>query len=132
MRFLIIFLFCINLFANDKVSIQLLWKHQFEFAGIYVAKEKGFYKEQNLDVDIKEFDFNVDISKDVILGKTTFGIGYPSVILNGNDIVLMSAFFQSSPHAIATTNMNIKNVKNFKNKAIMINNDAISTIAFRG
>ncbi len=27
--------------ALKKVSLQLQWKHQFEFAGFYAAKEKG-------------------------------------------------------------------------------------------
>ena len=27
----------------EKVSIQLKWFHQFQFAGYYAAKEKGFY-----------------------------------------------------------------------------------------
>ena len=35
----------------EKVSLQLHWKYQFEFAGFIGAKEKGFYKEAGLDVD---------------------------------------------------------------------------------
>ncbi|WP_315923929.1 ABC transporter substrate-binding protein [Mesorhizobium sp. SP-1A] len=40
-------------FAADKVTLQLKWVTQAQFAGYYVAKEKGFYEEENLDVDIK-------------------------------------------------------------------------------
>ena len=29
-------------------------KHQFQFAGYYAAKEKGFYKEAGLEVNIVE------------------------------------------------------------------------------
>ncbi|HEV2547280.1 MAG TPA: ABC transporter substrate-binding protein [Stellaceae bacterium] len=39
--------------AADPVTIQLKWVTQAQFAGYYVAKEKGFYKEVNLDVTIK-------------------------------------------------------------------------------
>ncbi len=39
--------------AADKVTLQLKWVTQAQFAGYYVAKEKGFYKEEGLDVDIK-------------------------------------------------------------------------------
>jgi NitT/TauT family transport system substrate-binding protein len=39
--------------AADPVTIQLKWVTQAQFAGYYVAKEKGFYKEANLDVTIK-------------------------------------------------------------------------------
>ena len=37
----------------EKISIQLQWKHQFQFAGYYIAKEKGYYKNEGLDVTIK-------------------------------------------------------------------------------
>ena len=39
--------------AADKVTLQLKWVTQAQFAGYYVAKEKGFYKDENLDVTIK-------------------------------------------------------------------------------
>jgi NitT/TauT family transport system substrate-binding protein len=39
--------------AADKVTLQLKWVTQAQFAGYYVAKDKGFYDEENLDVEIK-------------------------------------------------------------------------------
>ncbi|GIL01124.1 MAG: nitrate ABC transporter substrate-binding protein [Alphaproteobacteria bacterium] len=39
--------------AADKVTLQLKWVTQAQFAGYYVAKDKGFYAEENLDVEIK-------------------------------------------------------------------------------
>src|SRR5580700_3621423 len=38
--------------AADKVTIQLKWVTQAQFAGYYVAKAKGFYKDAGLDVTI--------------------------------------------------------------------------------
>jgi NitT/TauT family transport system substrate-binding protein len=38
--------------AADKVTIQLKWVAQAQFAGYFVAKEKGFYKDAGLDVTI--------------------------------------------------------------------------------
>ena len=40
-------------FAADKVTIQLKWVTQAQFAGYYVAQDKGFYKDEGLDVTIK-------------------------------------------------------------------------------
>ena len=40
-------------FAADKVTLQLKWVTQAQFAGYYVAKDKGFYEEEGLDVEIK-------------------------------------------------------------------------------
>lgn len=39
--------------AADKVTLQLKWVAQAQFAGYYVAKDKGFYDEAGLDVEIK-------------------------------------------------------------------------------
>ncbi len=36
--------------ALDTVSIQLKWKHQFQFAGYYQAVEQGFYRDAGLAV----------------------------------------------------------------------------------
>ncbi|MBN9065345.1 MAG: ABC transporter substrate-binding protein, partial [Rhizobiales bacterium] len=39
--------------AADKVTLQLKWVAQAQFAGYFVAKDKGYYKDEGLDVDIK-------------------------------------------------------------------------------
>ena len=38
--------------AADQITIQLLWVTQAQFAGYYVAKDKGFYKDVDLAVTI--------------------------------------------------------------------------------
>ncbi|ATG46278.1 nitrate ABC transporter substrate-binding protein [Celeribacter ethanolicus] len=40
-------------FAADEVTLQLKWVTQAQFAGYYVALEKGFYEEADLNVTIK-------------------------------------------------------------------------------
>ena len=35
----------------EKISLQLQWKYQFQFAGFIVAKEKGYY-------EVATFKFN--------------------------------------------------------------------------
>ena len=39
--------------AADDVTLQLKWVTQAQFAGYFVAKDKGFYDEEGLDVTIK-------------------------------------------------------------------------------
>jgi len=36
----------------DHMTVQLKWVNQAQFAGFYVAKEQGYYAEQNLDVTV--------------------------------------------------------------------------------
>ena len=38
--------------AQEKVTVQLKWVPQAQFAGYYVAAAKGFYKDAGLDVTI--------------------------------------------------------------------------------
>jgi ABC-type nitrate/sulfonate/bicarbonate transport system substrate-binding protein len=63
--FLVFILFSQTLFSKElkKITLQLSWFNQFQFAGYYMAKEKGFYEELGLDVEIKPFQFGLDIPK---------------------------------------------------------------------
>jgi NitT/TauT family transport system substrate-binding protein len=40
-------------YAADDVTLQLKWVTQAQFAGYYVAKDQGFYEEEDLNVTIK-------------------------------------------------------------------------------
>lgn len=42
-----------SLLAKDKFTLQLKWVTQAQFMGYFVAKDKGFYDNENLDVTIK-------------------------------------------------------------------------------
>jgi len=100
--FLLLIIFSLNIYANsneklEKVTVQLHWKYQFEFAGFIAAKEKGFYKDVGLDVNLKEYDFGIDIEQDVLDGVSEYGIynSYTLIdYLKGKDIVLISSFFK--------------------------------------
>lgn len=122
-----------NAKSLEKVSIQLDWLHQFQFAGYYIAKEKGYYKEENLDVSIKEFSFNVDLVNDVLEGKTDYAVGKSSLIidrLEDKKVILLAAIYQNSPMVLLSLkNSNIKSFKDFKNKKIMLTPDAVSAAA---
>ena len=128
--FIILFIFIYNLYANEKsnISLQLNWLNQFQFAGYYVAKEKGFYKDVGLEVNIHEFKNNTNLTQQVINNKVDFAIGRSSLLIDkikGNDIVALAAIFQSSPLMLLSTNTeNIKTIEDIKNKEIMITTDA--------
>ena len=36
--------------SPEKITLQLKWYHQFQFAGYYAAAEKGFYQNAGLEV----------------------------------------------------------------------------------
>ncbi|WP_292752401.1 ABC transporter substrate-binding protein, partial [Methylophaga sp. UBA4204] len=81
------------------VSIKLHWQHQFQFAGIYAAKEQGYYQDAGLAVTIltgQKAPFN-----DVEAGNVEFGISGAGLVverLKGRPFVALAAIFQSSPY----------------------------------
>jgi signal transduction histidine kinase/ABC-type nitrate/sulfonate/bicarbonate transport system substrate-binding protein len=104
-----------------------MWLNQFEFAGYYVAKEKGFYKDVGLDVEIKEFKQDFYLTDTVLNGNTDFGVNSSSIIMdkaNGKDIVLLGTVFQSSPLILlALKDSNINNLNDMADKKIMLANN---------
>ncbi|MEA1915578.1 MAG: transporter substrate-binding domain-containing protein, partial [Campylobacterota bacterium] len=106
-----------------KVTLQLSWFDQFQFAGYYMAKEKGFYKQFGLDVQILPFQFGLDIPDDVSKQKTDFAIGRETLVLDQiqkKNLITLYALFQSSPLVLlATKESKINNIEEFRGKTIM-------------
>ena len=79
-------LFSNSLFAKElqQVTLQLSWYEQFQFAGYYMAKEKGFYNEEGLTVDIKPFDVkNQPITPQKVAdGDIDFAVAKETLILS--------------------------------------------------
>ncbi|WP_419769253.1 MAG: ABC transporter substrate-binding protein [Candidatus Marinarcus sp.] len=140
-RFLIFFLFCfivsttLNAKELKKVTLQLSWFDQFQFAGYYMAKEKGFYEEAGFDVEIKPFTFGTDIPLEVSEGKIDFAVGRETLILERakkRKIVALYALFQATPLVLlATEDSQIKSVNDFKNKRIMTTIDDSSEVSLK-
>ena len=117
-----------------EVNLQLSWFNQFQFAGYYMAKEKGFYEEVGLNVNIKPFNFGVDVSKEVSEGTADFGIGRETLILDYlnkyNNIVSLYAIFQNAPLVLLSKqDLNINSIKDFENKKLMATIDDANHIS---
>src|SRR6516164_3994201 len=83
--------------ALDQVSLQLKWKHQFQFAGYYAALERGYYRDAGLDVEIREGGPNVDVGRMLAGGQADFGVCTSSVLLdraNGRNLIVLGVIFQ--------------------------------------
>jgi len=113
-----------------KIDVQLQWKNQFEFAGFYVAIEKGFYSDVGLDVRTKEWNHGIDIVDELIKQKANYGVVRPTSLIDmakGKSLVYLAAFYQSSPLILlADTSSNITDISDLKNKKVMITQDQMS------
>jgi NitT/TauT family transport system substrate-binding protein len=86
--------------AKKKVTLQLKWVTQAQFAGYYAAKKKGYYDEEGLDVKIKVGGPSIT-PEQVVLGKQAeFGIDWlPSLLASrdkGQDLVNIAQVFTRS------------------------------------
>ncbi|MBV5334168.1 ABC transporter substrate-binding protein [bacterium] len=103
-RFIFVFVCCIGpAVALERVSLQLRWMHQFQFAGYYAALHQGFYREAGLEVTLKEGGPGVDPVSDVLAGQADFGVSNSSLVikyLNGNPVLLLGPIFQHSPNIL--------------------------------
>jgi diguanylate cyclase (GGDEF)-like protein len=105
----------------QKVSVQLEWKYQYEFAGFVAAKEQGYYRDAGLDVELREYNNNVDIVSDVLNHKATYGVYNSSIVThNGRiePIVLLATYLQHSP-LVFVAQKGIKNPTDMIGKKIM-------------
>ena len=89
--------------ALDKVSLQLKWLHQFQFAGYYEALEQGFYRDAGLDVEIREGGPSIDVAEAMAQGKADFGVCTTNVLVpraNTPAFVVLGVIYQHSPAVI--------------------------------
>ena len=119
---------------QEKLTLQLKWQHQFQFAGYYMAKEKGYYSDAGLDVTIYPYDPNHDglITKKVLDAQRDFAVGSSGLldeIADGKKLFLLNAVFESSPLILLSkSTSNIRTSKDLNQKRIMFGADETNSI----
>ena len=106
-----------------KVTLVLDYTPNTNHTGIYVAKEKGYYKEQGLDVQIEQ-PSDGDAATLVATGKADFGISYQEdvtyALTREKDplpITAIAAIIQHNTSGFASpVSKNIKTPKDFEGK----------------
>lgn len=121
MKILFLFLLIFSLAKADKpVILELNWLHQFEYAGFYIAKEKGYYKKYGLNVQILD-GFKKNVFNDVEKGEVDFGLSGSSIVkqfLSGRKFVALGVLYQNS-RFVWITDKSIKNIGDFIGKTAM-------------
>lgn len=110
--------------AVQAASVRLRWVAQAQFAGVYVAKAKGFYREAGLDMTINPGGPNISVEPLVASGADTFGIaGAIDSMLYAREkklpLVCIGMSQQASAYAfVAHSSSGINTVKDFKGKTV--------------
>ncbi len=87
------------------ITLQLYWKHQFQFAGYYAAIERGFYRDAGFDVTVREPQEGIDPIDMVLSGGADYGVGASELALRrgrGQPIVVVATILQHSPLVLIT------------------------------
>lgn len=120
--------------ALRPIRLQLRWEHQFQFAGYYVAIEKGYYRELGLEVTAQEIVRGTDPNQTVLSGGADFGVGSSTLLLlksKGAPIVALAPVMQHSPIAlVALRKSGIDTVHDLAGKRILMEPDSGEILAY--
>lgn len=119
--------------AQEKIRIQLKWFHQFQFAGYYMALEKGYYQDAGLDVEILEGaplpnkgGFNShdrQLIQQLLAGQADFSVTSSGAVIEyatGQPVVALAAIMQNSPGVLmARADSGIKSLLDLKGKRLL-------------
>jgi NitT/TauT family transport system substrate-binding protein len=90
--------------ATEQVTVRLKWFNQAQFAGFYVAKEKGFYMQNGLDVSIQPGGPNFPAIQMVAGGNEQFGVSGADQILvargKGVPVVALAVLYRKNPFVL--------------------------------
>ena len=90
----------------DKVTLQLRWMPQFQFAGYYMAQAKGFYSAEGIEVKIIPGNGNrTQVMEEVLTRRADFGIGNSGLALaamEGDPVTVVADIFQRSAAVLIT------------------------------
>ena len=91
----------------DEVTVQLVWNHQAQFAGFYVAEQQGYYAEEDLKVNLIPLpEPGTDIVSIVLDGKADFGISGGLVLITarsqGQTVIAIATIYRRNPQIFFT------------------------------
>ena len=67
---------------NQKVTLTLDWYPNADHAGVYLAQEQGFFKDEGLEVKIQQPSDPAAVLQLVAAGRSEFGISYENEVTN--------------------------------------------------
>src|SRR2546428_5054825 len=109
----------------DKVTLQLKWVTQAQFAGYYAAKARGFYAAENLDVTIRPGGPDIVPEQVVAGGGAQFGIDWLPSLLAARDqgaplVNIAQIFAASGMREIAFTSSGIKGPADLQGRKVAV------------
>ena len=118
----------------EPVTLQLKWKHQFQFAGYYAALAQGYYREAGLRVTIVEAQEDHDPVAAVVRGDADFGVGAANLLLrraSGEPVVALAVIFQHSPQMLlARRGPDLNHIHDLNGKRVHVEPGSTELLAY--
>jgi NitT/TauT family transport system substrate-binding protein len=113
----------VQAWAADKVTLQLKWVAQGQFAGYFVAKDKGFYEEEGLDVEIKPGGPDVAPEQVIAGGGADVIVTWMAAGLSARDkgvplVNIAQPFTKAGMELVCPKSTGIKTEADFKGKTL--------------
>ncbi|MBA2616020.1 MAG: ABC transporter substrate-binding protein [Actinobacteria bacterium] len=107
----------------DKVTVQLKWVTQAQFAGYYAAQEQGYFEDENLDVTIKPGGPDIVPEQVVLGGQAEFGLNWLDNTLatrdQGGEIInIAQVYTRSGMTEVTWKDTGIDDVKKLAGKKV--------------
>jgi NitT/TauT family transport system substrate-binding protein len=109
----------------DRVTLQLKWVTQAQFAGYYAAKAKGLYTAEKLDVTIRAGGPDIVPEQVVAGGGAQFGIDWLPSLLSARDqgaplVNIAQVFAHSGMRELAFKSSGIKGAADLKGRKVAV------------
>lgn len=105
-----------------KVRVQLQWFDGAQFAGLYIAKNKKYFEEEGLDVELIPGSYNIDPFQVVSEGRADIGMATGDRVLiqsaEKKDIKAFGTVFNKSIACFMAVAGKVKGIDDFKGKKI--------------
>ena len=93
-------------FAQTPVGLQLSWLHSVQFAGSYIAQDRGWWSDAGLQVRLLQGGPNAPVEPPVVAGTALIGIGAAdytaAAVAQGAPFRIIGVAMQKNPFAIAS------------------------------
>jgi len=108
------------------VTIQLNWVTNVQFAGILVAKERGWYEDAGIDLTIKGWKIGISSIDEVVAGRAQIGVAEGDTLIkagvNGNALRAIATQFQETPFCLMSKkSLGIETPEQLKGRTVGIN-----------
>jgi NitT/TauT family transport system substrate-binding protein len=121
-------------FAMTPLKMQIDWKYNVQFAGLFMAQEAGLYAKEKLDVAIAEWTDTIDPVASAADATDTLSCSEQNIVVraqaDGKPVKAIAAMFQASPYGLMTIpDKPLETLASLKGSKVGVHDDGVKIMA---